>query len=82
MQENHIFCLVPINLRLFELMEFLLLQVTTKKLLGVTIDSELKLENHIKELSLKVGKKNNAPCRISSSTSLGKRRTLMKEFIE
>ena len=28
-----------------------------EKLLGVTIDSELKLENHIKELCLKVGKK-------------------------
>ena len=28
-----------------------------EKLLGVTIDSELKFENHIKELYLKVGKK-------------------------
>ena len=33
-----------------------------EKLLGVTIDSELKLENHIKKLCLKVDKKLNAPC--------------------
>ena len=46
-----------------------------EKLLGVTIDSELKFENHIKELCLKVGKKNNAVCHISSSMSLEKRRT-------
>ena len=38
-----------------------------EKLLGVTIDSELKFENHIKELCLKVSKKINALCRISSS---------------
>ena len=52
------------------------------KLLGVTIDSELKSENHIKELCLKVDKKINALCHISSSMSLGKCRTLMKGFIE
>ena len=38
-----------------------------EKLLGVTIDSELKFGNHIKELCLKVSKKINALCRISSS---------------
>ena len=48
-----------------------------EKLLGVTIASELKFENHIKELYLKVGKKINALWRISSSTSLGKRRTFI-----
>ena len=53
-----------------------------EKLLGVTIDSELKSENHIKELCLKVDKKINALCHISSSMSLGKCRTLMKGFIE
>ena len=53
-----------------------------EKLLGVTIDSELKFENHIKELCLKVGKKINAVCHISSSMSLEKRRTLMKAFTE
>ena len=53
-----------------------------EKLLGVTIDSELKFENHIKELCLKVDKKNKVLCHMSSSMSLEKRRTLMKAFIE
>ena len=46
-----------------------------EKLLGVKIDSELKFENHIKELCLKVDKKINALCHISSFMSLEKRRT-------
>ena len=50
-----------------------------EELLGVIIDSELKIENHITEICLKVSKK---LCRISSSMSLEKRRTLMKAFIE
>ena len=54
-----------------------------EKLLGVTIDSELKFENHITELRPKVIKKLNALCRhMESSMSLEKRRTLMKAFIE
>ena len=55
---------------------------SNEKLLGVTIDSELKFENHIKELCLKVDKKNKVLCHMSSSMSLEKRRTLMKAFIE
>ena len=53
-----------------------------EKLLGVTIDSELKFENHITEICHKVSKKINALSRISSFMSLEKRRTLMKAFIE
>ena len=53
-----------------------------EKLLGVIIDLELKFENHITELCLKVSKTVNALCRISSLMSLEKRRTLMKAFIE
>ena len=53
-----------------------------EKFVGVTIDSELKLENHIKKLCLKVDKKNKVLCHMSSSMSLEKRRTLMKAFIE
>ena len=53
-----------------------------EKLLGVTIDSELKFENHITEICHKVSKKINALCRISSFMSLERRRTLMKAFIE
>ena len=53
-----------------------------EKLLGVIIDSELKIKNHFTELCLKVSKENNAVCLISSLTSLEKRRTLMKAFVE
>ena len=53
-----------------------------EQLLGATIDSELKFENHIKELCLKVGKRVNTLCHISSSMSLEKRRRLMKAFVE
>ena len=53
-----------------------------KKLLGVIIDSELKFENHITELCLKVSKKVNALCRISSFMSLEKRGSLMTAFIK
>ena len=53
-----------------------------EKLLGVIIDSELKFENHITEICLKICKKINALGRISSFMSLEKRRTLMIVFIE
>ena len=54
-----------------------------EKLLGVTIESELKFENHItKLLCLKVSKILNALCHTSSYMSLEKRRTLMKAFVE
>ena len=53
-----------------------------EKLLGVTIDSELKFQNHNTELCLKVSKKLNALCYTSSSMSLENRRTLLKAYIE
>ena len=53
-----------------------------EKVLGVILHSELRFENHITELCLKVSKKINALCHISSFLSLEKRRTLMKSFIE
>ena len=53
-----------------------------ERLLGVIIDSELKFDYHITELCLKVSKKINALCHISSFMSLDKRRTLMKAFTE
>ena len=46
-----------------------------EKLLGVTISLELKFENYISKLCLKV-------CLISSFMSIEKRRTLIKAFIE
>ena len=62
--------------------EFLLLQATTKLLLGVTTDSELTFENHITELCLKVSKKLNALCRVSDYMSTEKHGTLIKAFTE
>ena len=53
-----------------------------EKLLGVIIDSELKFDNDIKEICLKVSKKINALCHISIFMSLEKRRKLMKAFVE
>ena len=53
-----------------------------EKLPDVTIYSELKFENHITELSLKVSKKHNALGPISSFMPLRKCRTIMKAFIE
>ena len=53
-----------------------------KKLIGITIDLDLKFENHITELCLKVNKKLNTLCCISSSISLEKHRTLTKAFTE
>ena len=53
-----------------------------EKLPGVIINLELKFENHITEICLKVSKKINALCRISSFMSLEKSRILMEAFIE
>ena len=81
-QENHIFYLSTNKREIVSIDGIPLVASEHKKLLGVTTDSELKLENHIKELCLKVDKKPNAPCCISSSMSLVKSKTLMKVFIE
>ena len=70
------------NLEIFSIGGIPLAASSHEKLLVVTIDSELKFEDHIKELCLKVGKKINALCHISSPMSLEKGRTLMKAFIE
>ena len=70
------FYLEPRNLRLFSIDEIPLTASSHEKLLGVTIETELKFENHITELCLKY------LCRILSSMSLEKQRTLMKAFIE
>ena len=43
---------------------------------------KLEFENHIKEFCLKVGKKINALCHISSYMALENYRSLMKAFIE
>ena len=53
-----------------------------KKLIGAKRDSELKFENHMAELCLKVRKMFNAFCRIPNFVSLEKRRTLMKAELQ
>ena len=49
-----------------------------EKLLGITINSDLKFDKHISDLCNKVSKKINALCRVTSYMSLEKRRIVMK----
>ena len=51
------------------------------KLLGVTLDHQLRLEEHIKVFCKKAGKKVNALARIASYMDESKRILLMKAFI-
>ena len=53
-----------------------------EKLLGITIDSDLKFDKHIYDLCDKVSKKINALCRVTGYMSLEKRRIVMKTFAE
>ena len=52
-----------------------------EKLLGVTIDNDLKFESHIESLCSKVSQKLYALSRMSSYMGLGRRRLIMKSFI-
>ena len=53
-----------------------------KKLLGITIDSELKFDEHVNSLCKKASQKLNALSRVSHFMNEDKRRVLMKAFIE
>ena len=53
-----------------------------EKLLGITIDSDLKFDKHVSDLCDKVSKKINALCRVTAYMSLVKRRIVMKTFTE
>ena len=53
-----------------------------ERLLGITLDSDLKFDKHISDLCDKVGKKINALCRVTGYMSLEKRRIVMKTFVE
>ena len=53
-----------------------------EELLRITIGSVLTFENHITKLCLKVSKRPNTLCRISSFMSIENPRSLMKAFIE
>ena len=53
-----------------------------ERLLGITLDSDLKFDKHISDLCDKVSKKINALCRVTGYMSLEKRRIVMKTFVE
>ena len=54
----------------------------SEKLLGITLDSELKFEKHIYNICNIVNKKLNTLHRIGSHISLDKRKMLLRAFIE
>ena len=54
----------------------------SEKLLGITLDSELKFEKLINKICNIVNKRLNAIHRIGSHMSLGKRKRLLRTFIE
>ena len=54
---------------------------TSEKLLGVTIDSDLKFDIHVNNLCKKATQKLNALARISGYMDSSKKRTIMKAFI-
>ena len=53
-----------------------------KKLLGITLDSELKSEKRITDICNKASQKLHVLPRITNYMSLNKRRVLMKSFVE
>ena len=53
----------------------------SEKLLGITLDSELKFEEHINKICNIVNKKLDALHRIGSHMSLDKRKMLLRAFI-
>ena len=58
----------------------LLTSSVEEKLLGITLDSELKFEKHITDICNKANQKIHVLSRITTYMSLNKRRLLMKIF--
>ena len=54
---------------------------SSEKLLGITIDTNLKFDIHVNNLCKKASQKLNALTRIVSLMNVDKRRTVMKAFI-
>ena len=52
------------------------------KLLGITIDNELKFNTHVSKLCKKASQKLHALCRISQYMSMTQKRIIMKAFIQ
>ena len=57
-------------------------ETQNQKLLGVTIDKNLKFNNHISDICKKAGRKLTAIGRLSRVLPFNKGRLLMKSFIE
>ena len=53
-----------------------------EKLLGITLDSELKFKKHVTDIRNKASQKIHVLSRTTSYMSLNKRRLLMKTFVE
>lgn len=59
------------------------IQTSTKEvLLGITIDKDLKFDDHVNSLCRKACQKLNALARLAPYTNVEKRRIIMKAFIE
>ena len=54
----------------------------TEVLLGITIDNELKFDDHVNHLCKKTSLKLNALARISPFMNVSKKQIIMKSFIE
>ena len=54
----------------------------TEVLLGITIDNELKFDDHVNQLCKKESLKLDALARIASFINISKKRIIMKSFIE
>ena len=54
---------------------------TKEVLLGITIDKDLKFDDHVNSLCKKACQKLNAPARLAPYLNVEKRRIIMKAFI-
>ena len=68
---KHVACIIHIQIE----------NTASEKLLGVTIDSDLKFDIHVNNLCKKATQKLNALARVSGYMDSSKKRTIMKAFI-
>ena len=66
----------------FQILETVIHNSQSKKLLGVTFDNKLKFEKHINTICQKANRKLNALARITPYMELTKRRILMNAFFD
>ena len=66
----------------FQILETVIHNSQSKKLLGVTFDNKLKFEKHINTICQKANRKLNALARITPYIELTKRRILMNAFFD